>query len=235
MPVVRKSGDGIKKMTTPLQAYSSFPRFHVGVDCIIFAVNNDRLSVLLVKRDFEPEKGKWSLIGGFVNDNESVDEAAKRVLRELTGLDDVFIRQIGAFGEIERDPGARVVSVAYFALLNLKDVDPRVVSEYGAEWVDVNDLPQLGFDHPKMIQQALSVMRRKILSDSLAFNLLPECFTLTQLQTLVETVTGKDLDKRNFRKRITEIPGVEKTDLIDKESSKRGARMYRFVQPDQCD
>lgn len=216
-------------MTTPIQAYSSFPRFHVGVDCIIFAVNNDRLSVLLVKRDFEPEKGKWSLIGGFVNDNESVDEAAKRVLRELTGIDNVFIRQIGAFGEIDRDPGARVVSVAYFALLNLKEVDEKVVNEYKAEWVDVNDLPQLGFDHPKMIEQALSVMRRKILTDALAFNLLPEYFTLTQLQTLVETVTGKELDKRNFRKRIAEIPGVEQTDLIDKESSRRGARMYRYV------
>lgn len=216
-------------MTTPIQAYSSFPRFHVGVDCIIFAVNNDRLSVLLVKRDFEPEKGKWSLIGGFVNDNESVDEAAKRVLRELTGIDNVFIRQIGAFGEIDRDPGARVVSVAYFALLNLKEVDEKVVNEYKAEWVDVNDLPQLGFDHPKMIEQALSVMRRKILTDALAFNLLPEYFTLTQLQTLVETVTGKELDKRNFRKRITEIPGVEQTDLIDKESSRRGARMYRYA------
>ena len=216
-------------MTTPIQAYSSFPRFHVGVDCIIFAVNNDRLSVLLVKRDFEPEQGKWSLLGGFVNDNASVDEAAKRVLRELTGIDNVFIRQIGAFGEIDRDPGARVVSVAYFALLNLKEVDEKVVNEYKAEWVDVNDLPQLGFDHPKMIEQALSVMRRKILTDALAFNLLPEYFTLTQLQTLVETVTGKELDKRNFRKRIAEIPGVEQTDLIDKESSRRGARMYRYV------
>ncbi len=104
-----------------------------------------------------------------------------------------------------------------------------MVNEYKAEWVDVNDLPQLGFDHPKMIEQALSVMRRKILTDALAFNLLPEYFTLTQLQTLVETVTGKELDKRNFRKRITEIPGVEQTDLIDKESSRRGARMYRYV------
>lgn len=217
-------------MTTPLQAYSSVPRFHVGVDCIIFAVNNDRLSVLLVKRDFEPEKGKWSLIGGFVNENESVDEAAGRVLHELTGLNNVFIRQIGAFGEIDRDPGARVISVAYFALLNLKEVDENVVKEYKAEWVDVENLPQLGFDHPAMIRQALSVMRRKILTDALAFNLLPEYFTLTQLQTLVETVTGKELDKRNFRKRITEIPGIEQTDLIDKESSKRGARLYRYCQ-----
>lgn len=215
-------------MTPPLQAYSDIPRFHVGVDCIIFAICKDRLSVLLVKRDFEPEKGKWSLIGGFVNENESVDEAARRVLFELTGLGDVFIRQIGAFGEIDRDPGARVVSVAYFALLNLREVDDNVLKAHKAEWVDVNELPRLGFDHPAMIEKALTVMRRKILTDALAFNLLPEYFTLTQLQNIVETVTGRELDKRNFRKRITEIPGVEQTNLIDKESSKRGARMYRY-------
>ena len=218
-------------MTTPLTAYSSFPRFHVSVDCIIFAVDNDSLNVLLIKRDFEPEKGKWSLIGGFVNDNESVDEAARRVLQELTGLNDVFVRQIGAFGEIDRDPGARVISVAYFALLNRNEVDEKVLKEYNADWVNVNTLPPLGFDHPGMISKALPVMRRKILTDALAFNLLPEYFTLTQLQTLVETVTGKELDKRNFRKRIAEIPGLEQTDLIDKESSKRGARLYRFVHP----
>lgn len=215
-------------MTLLLQAYSDIPRFHVGVDCIIFAICNDRLSVLLVKRDFEPEKGKWSLIGGFVNENESVDEAARRVLHELTGLGNVFIRQIGAFGEIDRDPGARVVSVAYFALLNLREVDDNVLKAHKAEWVDVNNLPGLEFDHPAMIEKALAVMRRKILTEALAFNLLPEYFTLTQLQNIVETVTGKDLDKRNFRKRITEIPGVEQTNLIDKESSKRGARMYRY-------
>ncbi len=217
-------------MTTQNHAYSSVPKFHVGVDCIIFAVNHDRLNVLLVKRDFEPEKGKWSLIGGFVGNNESVDEAAQRVLRDLTGLDNVFIRQIGAFGEIDRDPGARVISVAYFALLNMQDVDMGEVNAHKAVWVDVDDLPELGFDHPLMIRQALSVMRRKILADALAFNLLPEFFTLTQLQTLVETVTGKELDKRNFRKRIAEIPGVEQTDLIDKESSKRGARLYHYIQ-----
>lgn len=210
-------------------AYSSFPRFHVGVDCIIFAVNNDRLSVLLVKRDFEPEKGKWSLIGGFVGEDESVDCAAKRVLRELTGLEDVFIRQLGAFGEIDRDPGARVVSVAYFALLNYKDVDSDVVALHKAEWVDVDKLPQLGFDHPEMIRQALGVIRRKILTGALAFNLLPEYFTLTQLQTLVEIVTGHKLDKRNFRKRVMDTPGVVQTDFIDKSTSRRGARLFTYT------
>lgn len=221
-------------MTTPsLQAYGSVPRFHVGVDCIIFGVINDRLHVLLVKRDFEPEKGKWSLIGGFVGADESVDEAARRVLRELTGIRDVFIRQLGAFGEIDRDPGARVVSVAYFALLNMREVNEEVVREHNAHWISVDALPELGFDHPAMISRALAVMRRKILTDALAFNLLPEYFTLTQLQTLVETVTGRPLDKRNFRKHVMELPGVEQTEMIDKETSRRGARLFRYVNATQ--
>lgn len=143
-------------MTSQNRAYSDVPKFHVGVDCIIFAINQEKLNVLLVKRDFEPEKGKWSLIGGFVGNNESVDAAAERVLRDLTGLDNVFIRQLGAFGDINRDPGARVVSVAYFALLNMQDVDHAVVSAHKAEWVDVDNLPELGFDHPLMIRRTHS-------------------------------------------------------------------------------
>lgn len=216
-------------MTSVTNHYAHLSRFHVAVDCIIFAVIRGKLHLLLVKRNFEPEKGKWSLIGGFVNEEESVDHAAKRVLSELTGLDNVFIRQLGAFGEPHRDPGARVVSVAYFALLNLADVDQEAVSQHNAMWVPVDDLPPLGFDHKEMIDRALDVMRRKIMAGSFAFNLLPEFFTLTQLQSLVESVTGKELDKRNFRKSISDNPYIEPTDLIDKSTSKRGARLYRYI------
>lgn len=214
-------------MTTPGLYYSDQSKLYVGVDCIIFAVIEGKLSVLLIKRSFEPEMGKWSLIGGFVSKTESVDVAARRVLRDLTGLDKVFIQQLGAFGEIHRDPGARVVSVAYFALLNIADVDNEVVRQHDARWVAVDALPTLGFDHQEMIECALAVIRKKIITESLAFNLLPELFTLTQLQTLVETVTGHELDKRNFRKSIAEAACIEPTDLIDKSTSKRGARLYR--------
>lgn len=210
-------------------AYSDIPRFHVGVDCIIFTVDAGELKVLLVRRDFDPGKGLWSLIGGFVGENESVDTAARRVLFELTGLRSIFIRQLGAFGDVGRDPGARVISVAYFALLNLDEIDTSLVESHNAIWVSANSLPPMGFDHKEMIENALQVMRRKILSGSLAFNMLPELFTLTQLQTIVEIVTGKNLDKRNFRKRIAYNTDIEKTDLIDKESSKRGASLYRYV------
>lgn len=212
-----------------MSPYSHLARFHVGVDCIIFGVRDCHLNVLLVKRDFEPEKGKQSLIGGFVSPDESVDVAAKRVLHSLTGLENVYIRQLAAFGAIDRDPGARVISVAYFALLNINDVDNDVLEKHHAEWVDVNNLPALGFDHREMIEQALHKIRSKILSAGLAFNLLPEYFTLTQLQTLVEVVTGQTLDKRNFRKRIADNPAIVATDIIDKKSSKRGARLYRYL------
>lgn len=210
-------------------AYSHVPRFHVGVDCIIFTVEDGELKVLLVRRDFNPGKGEWSLIGGFVGEDESVDAAAKRVLSELTGIRNTFIRQLGAFGDIGRDPGARVISVAYFALLNPRDIDPSLAGSYNAVWVAADSLPPLGFDHREMICAALEVMRSEILSGPLAFRMLPELFTLTQLQTLVEIVAGKKLDKRNFRKRIAFNPDIEKTDLIDKERSKRGASLYRYV------
>ena len=207
--------------------YGNIPKFHVAVDCMIFSVIAGKLHILLVERDFEPEKGKWSLIGGFVKENESIDEAAKRVLSQLTGIDNAFIRQIGAFGEVNRDPGARVISVAYFALLNHEEAEVKEGSGKIA-WVAIENLPKLGFDHPQMIEQALKEMREKILSEEMAFNLLPELFTLTQLQNLMESVMGRKLDKRNFRKRILELPGLKPTDLIDKQSSKRGARLFRY-------
>lgn len=209
--------------------YSHLPRHYVAVDCIIFAVSDDRLKVLLVRRNFEPEKGKWSLIGGFVDEGESVEQAARRVLHTLTGLENVFIRQVGAFGRVDRDPGARVISVAYFALLNLPDVNNEVVSSHKAQWVDVDTLPTLGFDHREMIEKALLTLRRKIMYSPMVFNLMPTMFTLTQMQHLVETVSGETLDKRNFRKRVTELPYVKETELIDKQTSKRGARLYTYT------
>lgn len=217
-------------MTTENSAYySHLSQFFVAVDCIIFTVVDGHLKVLLVRRDFEPEKGKWSLIGGFVDSRESVDQAAARILSDLTGLNNVFVRQLRAFGEVDRDPGARVVSVAYYALLNLQKIDNAAVVAHNAEWVDVEKLPGMGFDHHEMIREAVEVMKCKILSSSLAFNMLPELFTLTQLQSLVESVTGKKLDKRNFRKRISDTAEIIQTDLIDKSSSRRGARLYKYI------
>ena len=208
--------------------YSHLSQFFVAVDCVIFTVVDTKLKVLLVHRDFEPERGKWSLIGGFVDSHESVDDAATRILYDLTGLNHVYVRQLRAFGEVERDPGARVVSVAYYALINYDKIDHSELQRHNACWVDVNELPEMGFDHHHMIAEAVEVVRERIMSASLAFNMLPELFTLTQLQTMVETVTGRKLDKRNFRKYVALSNDIEPTTLIDKTSSKRGAALYRY-------
>lgn len=208
--------------------YKSHSRLYVGVDCIIFGIKDRRLSVLLTRRAFEPEKGKWSLFGGFCEADESLDAAAERVLRELTGLSNIYMNQVGAFGAVDRDPGERVVSVSYCALLNSDDLDPKLLHEHGAIWTDLEALPELGFDHLLMIDKARENLRQRIMSTSVAFRLLPPFFTLTQLQSLFELVLGQTVDKRNFRKRALENAAVEATDMIDKTGSRRGARLYRF-------
>lgn len=208
--------------------YKGYGQFYVSVDCVVFGINEGRLSVLLTRRAFAPELGKWSLIGGFVKPTENLDEAARRILHELTGLDNVYMQQVGAFGEIERDPGARVIGVAYYALINFDSCDRRRVEEYNGAWVDLAELPELGFDHPLMMEKAMERLRARFVSEPVGLTLLPESFTLSQLQALFETVLGKPMDKRNFRKRVTEAPCIEPTGEKDRVSSKRGAALYRF-------
>lgn len=208
--------------------YSCHPKFYVAVDSIIFGFNRGELSLLLLKRNFEPALGEWSLPGGFVQEEESVDDAAKRVLNELTGLNNMYMEQVGTFGETERDPGARVISVAYYTLINNHEYDRESVEQHNASWINIKDLPPLIFDHPRMIEKARERMKQKASSEPIGFNLLPKLFTLTQLQTLHEAIDGEPMDKRNFRKKVAETGYIEKTDEIDKSGSKRGAALYRF-------
>ena len=208
--------------------YSSNPKFYVGIDCIIFGFNEGELNLLLLKRNFEPAMGSWSLMGGFVQDGESVDDAAKRVLAELTGLDNVYMEQVGSFGAINRDPGERVISIAYYALVNINEYDKALVQQHNAFWVNINELPPLIFDHSAMVEKARALMQQKTTTEPIGFNLLPQLFTLSQLQSLYEAIYGENIDKRNFRKRIAEMDYIEKTDKIDKTSSKRGAALYKF-------
>ena len=162
--------------------YSSNPSFHVGIDCIIFGFNDGELSLLLLKRNFEPAMGEWSLMGGFVQENESVDDAAKRVLAELTGLENVYMEQVGTFGAVDRDPGERVISVAYYALVNVNEYDRKLVRKHNAYWVNINELPPLIFDHPAMVTKAKELMRQKASTEPIGFNLLPKLFTLSKLK-----------------------------------------------------
>ena len=208
--------------------YNINPRFYVSVDCIIFGFDKGSLKLLLLKRNFEPAKGSWSLMGGFVQDGESVDDAAKRVLAELTGLENVYMEQVGTFGEVDRDPGERVISVAYYALININKYDRNLVQQHNAHWAEINEIPPLVFDHPQMVKQARIMLQKKASSEPIGFNLLPSLFTLFQLQSLYEAIYGEPLDKRNFRERVADLNYIEKTDKIDKTGSKRGAALYKF-------
>ena len=208
--------------------YIEHPKIFVSVDCIVFGFEENNLKLLIGKRKMDPGRGEWSLYGGFVRQNESLTDAAKRVLYELTGLNDRYMQQVGAFGDVNRDPGERVISVAYCALINVQDYDDRLLDKYGVEWVEMNHLPKLYSDHNQMVDSAVKLLRLHVSSKPLSFNLLPELFTLTQLQKVYEGILGQEIDKRNFRKRVKMMDFIEKTDAIDKVTSKRGAALYRF-------
>lgn len=202
--------------------YSQHSKFYVSVDCIILGFDSNKLEVLIGRRQMDPGRGEWSLYGGFVEDNESLDDAARRVVHDLTGMDNLYMRQVGASGAVDRDPGDRVISIAYCALINVKDYDDSLREKYGLEWVTLDELPALYSDHRKMIHNAIMQLRRRINTQPLSFNLLPEFFTLTQLQHVFEAVLGEEIDKRNFRKRVKQIDFIQQTEKIDRTTSRLG-------------
>jgi ADP-ribose pyrophosphatase YjhB (NUDIX family) len=210
--------------------YSEHEKFHVAVDSIIFGYDEEgrELKVLLLKRNFQPAKGEWSLMGGFLKNNEGVDEAAKRILNQLTGLSDVYMEQLYTFGELERDPGARIISVAYFALIKINASDLELVKNHGATWVPISSMPQLIFDHSAMVERALKKLQIRARTQPIGFELLPDKFTIPQLQGLYEAIYNKALDKRNFRRKLLSMDLLEKLEEKEKESSRKGAWYYRF-------
>jgi hypothetical protein len=213
-----------------LEIYSNDPKHFLAVDCIIFGydITEKELKLLLIKRSFEPAKGQWSLAGGFVQQGEDLDEAAYRVLWSLTGLSDLYMEQLYTYGEFERDPGARVISTAYFALIGIHDIDKEKKELNGAHWRAISNLPDLIFDHRRMVDRALRELVEKVKVHPVGFELLPEKFTLVQLQNLYEAIYQKSIDKRNFRKKILSMNLLEKQDDKERETSKKGAWYYRF-------
>lgn len=211
--------------------YIRIPCHLVAVDCIIFAydVIKKELNLLLVKRDFEPAMGMWSLPGGFVNKDENMEDAARRILYNLTGLKDVFLEQSYTFGKVERDPGARVISTSYFALIKHQEINDDLKNEHGAHWSPVSQLPDLIFDHDDMVKRALTELQSQVKIKPVGFELLPETFTLVQFQDLYEAIYQRIMDKRNFRRKILAMNLLEKLDEKDKVNSKRGAYYYRFI------
>ena len=213
-----------------MKLYSGHPRHLVAVDCIVFGYDilEKEIRLLLIKRSFEPARGKWSLAGGFVREKESLDEAACRILFQLTGLRDVYMEQSYTYGRIDRDHGARVISTSYSALIKIQDIDSRLKEINGAQWQSLTRLPGLVFDHRDMVDRALVELQMQIKIKPVGFALLPEKFTLVQLQDLYEAIYQRDIDKRNFRKKILSMNILEKLDEKERETSKKGAYYFKF-------
>jgi len=215
----------VKNNSRPYNQVTPIP---VAVDCIIFGFNENNLELLLIHRGFEPKIGQWSLMGGFVEKNEQLDAAATRVLKELTGLEEIYMEQLRAFGAVNRDSADRVISVAYFALIRKESYNKEQVQAHNAKWHSLDALPEMVFDHKDMVSYAKSTLKNKIQSQPLGFNLLPAKFTLVQLQALYEVILEEKLDKRNFRKKILFHDILEKLNEKDKQHSKKGAYLFKF-------
>lgn len=213
-----------------MKLYSDHSKHLVAVDCIIFGYDilEKEIKLLLIKRSFDPAKGRWSLAGGFVEENESPDEAACRILRNLTGLDIIYMNQSFSYGENDRDPGARVISIAYFALITIREINQKLTEQNGAHWRSISNLPELIFDHTPMVYKALKDLQNQIKTKPIGFELLPEKFTLVQLQDLYEAIHQRKIDKRNFRKKILSMGILERLNEKEKETSKKGAFYYKF-------
>lgn len=206
-----------------------YPRPAVTVDCVVFGLDEDELKVLLIQRQLEPYAHAWALPGGFVRQDENLEDAALRELAEETGIRDVYLEQLYTFGDIQRDPRGRVITVAYYALAKMSN--HRVQAASDAEnvgWFGVYELPTLAFDHERIIDQALERLKGKVRYAPIGFELLPKRFTLTELQRLYETVLGRELDKRNFRKKVLGMELLIETDEVQKDVAHRAARLYRF-------
>lgn len=219
-----------KRQSAMGQNYNPSDKIFLALDCIIFGFDDEELKVLLVKRDFEPEKGKWSLIGGFLENKETLVEAANRILYDLTGVHDIYMEQLYAFGEVDRDPQERTVSVSYYALIKIDSYGKDLNKRYHAEWFSFSQLPDLIFDHDEMVEKAIKRLRRKIAISPIGFGLLPEKFTMRQLQKLYEAILGRTIDKRNFINKIKSMNLLIKLEEKDMSSSNKGSYLHQFNQ-----
>jgi ADP-ribose pyrophosphatase YjhB (NUDIX family) len=213
---------------THLRAYKEIQQIKIAVDCIIFGFNDNRLELLLIQRGFEPEKGKWSLIGEFIGNDEDLDAAANRVLYGLSGLENIYMEQVKTFGKTNRDSSGRVISTTYSAMILKSEYNEDQVTKYKTKWFPIDDLPDLVFDHNEMVDSAIKRLRRRVRTTPIALNLLPSKFTLPQLQALYEGILGEIIDKRNFRRKISQMDFFVKLDEKDMSESRKGAYLYEF-------
>lgn len=208
--------------------YEHPTRLLVATDCIIFGFDGDALRLLLIKRNFEPERGKWSLMGGFVHENEDLEDGAERILYELTGLQNIYVEQLKSFGAVNRDPVERTISVAFSALINIHDHDEESVKTHNAVWINLKDKPKLIFDHEKMVDLALEQLRYKAALHPIGFELLPEKFSIPQLHKLYEAIYDRTLDRRNFSRKILSTKLLIDTGEKNEQSATKKAILYKL-------
>ena len=206
-----------------------YPRPALTVDCVVFGFDEGDLKVVLIRRDLEPFRGKWALPGGFVAMDETLEEAARRELQEETGIEKLYLEQLYTFGDLDRDPRGRVVSVAYYALVKLTDQRIRAATDASdAAWFTVSEVRSLAFDHTHILDVALARLKAKVRYQPIGFELLPKRFKLSQLQHLYEVILETPLDKRNFRKKILSTDLLIELDEIEQDVAHRAARLYTF-------
>jgi 8-oxo-dGTP diphosphatase len=203
----------------------------ITTDVVIFTIKDNKLQVLLVKRANEPFKGRWAIPGGFIRLSENLDNAALRILKEKTNVDNIYLEQLYTFGDPLRYPSSRVITCAYFALIRSDDIKLSFDNSQGiteVQWHEVYNLPTLAFDHKEIIEYSLKRMRERLEFCPIAFQLLPEKFTLTELQKSYELILDMKLDKRNFRKKVLTGSVLKELNEYTKIGSKRPARLYSF-------
>ncbi|MCQ2375133.1 MAG: NUDIX hydrolase [Salinivirgaceae bacterium] len=210
------------------EEYEMQERQLVSIDCAIFGYHEGELKLLLFHREKEPMIGHWSLVGGWVNGNESVDDAAQRVLQRITGLNHIFMEQVSVFSDPQRDSGGRVISVLFYSLIVLNEQTMALSNEFNAQWCSVNDLPQLIFDHNQMVDQALAKLQQKASYSLIGRELLPQNFTITQLRSLYDSIFNRTFDPGNFRKKVLSLGVLQRLDTKDNSESRKGAYYYCF-------
>jgi ADP-ribose pyrophosphatase YjhB (NUDIX family) len=208
--------------------YQNQTRILAAIDCIVFGFDGQKLKILLIQRAFEPEKNKWSLMGGFIQPDESADEAASRILAKLTGLSGVYLEQLHTFTEPARDPIERTISITYFALIDTHQYEKQITDEYHPEWFPLDKIPELIFDHQQMVAMAKEKLRYKASQHPILFELLPPKFTIPLLQSLFEDVFETSFDTRNFSRKVMSTSLLLKQKEKDKENSKKGAFYYKL-------
>lgn len=208
--------------------YEQYPKIHIAVDCVILTYDDNQLKLLLYPRNIEPQLGNWSLMGGFVDGNETLEDAARRVLKQTVGLNNIFLEQVQGFSAPNREPNDRVISIAFYAMIANNSYNRQLVDEHKGKWWPLAELPNLIFDHKEMVDRALIKLQHKASHELIGKNMLPEYFTLTQLNNLYNAIFQRTFDAGNFRKKIATLGILQRTQQKDNSTSKKGAYIYKY-------